>query len=147
MYSFLDQSPDRLTGGSHFILWAMRGWVMAVMKEKCPAASLMQPFTRMGMRTVLSDFHQLMFTVNHRGQRRMAFGDSGHGTITEIEAIFLALWADMAEGEDDRARKVLHLLIVDEKVEEVFAGLKRVVCHMETINFAPNRVLQALPAG
>lgn len=142
MYHFIDQSPDRLTGGSHFLLWAMRSWVIAVVRERCPAASLVGAFSCKSMRETLSDFHELMFTLNHRGQRRMAFGDRGYGTITEIEAIFLSLWVDVAEGQQERARKVLDLLIVENKVAEVMSRFNRIVTHMSGVDLLPSRVLQ-----
>jgi len=142
MYRFIDQSPDRLAGASHFLWWAMRGWVISIQRNRCPAASLASSFVRMRMHEVLSDFNELMLTLNHRGQRRMSFGDHDYPTITEIEAIMMALWVDIAENELERARAVLTLIVLETKVDYMMARLSRVIAHMASIEFLPSRALQ-----
>jgi len=145
MYRFIDQSPDRLTGGAHFLWWAMRGWAICMRRNRCPAASLAISFCRMDMREVLADFNELMLTLHHRGQRLLKLDDRDEATINEVEAVMLAVWADVAEGELERARAALGLMVLETKVDEIMARLGRVAAHMVAIEFPPNRVLEPDP--
>lgn len=142
MYSLVDRPHDGLARGSHFLLWAMRCWILCRQQGRCPVRSMRNSFSKMGMGNVLPDFGALMHALDDGARHRMIFGDHGHPRITESEAIMLVLWACIAENEADRAQAILGLAVLETKVDEIMDHLNRIVSHMADLDLSPTRSFQ-----
>lgn len=137
MYSFVDQPTNRLSAGSHFLLWAMRGWVLSASQNRCPTVTLAASFSRMGGLEILNDFHEFMIGCLALAKCRLAFGEPEEPHIMESEAIMLALWSDVVADRIDRARALLALMILETRVDEVIAHMVRTAAHLSTVGLAP----------
>ncbi|HWL47646.1 MAG TPA: hypothetical protein VNQ31_08015 [Sphingomonadaceae bacterium] len=146
MYNFVDQPGSRLTDGSHFLLWAMRGWALSANQSRCPTVTLAPSFAPLGMLETLNDFHELMIGCRSFGMCRLTFGALDQPRIMESEAIMLALWADVATGRIERARTVLALMIAEPYVAEVIARMARMTNHMTKLGLAPTGLRQGAQA-
>ena len=138
MYSFVDQPCDRLTAGSHFVLKAMRGWIMSAEQNRCPLVTLAPSFSQMAAGRVLADFHALMLDFHHLGRLSMAFGAMNCQQITEIEAVILSLWSDIVAERHERARIILELLVTEPAIDRMMTHLVRFAAHMSTVGLAPS---------
>lgn len=143
MYNFVDQPHRRLARGSHVLLWAMRYWAICRKEGRCSVSVMGDSFWAMGLHEVLPDFDRLMRTFHRSGPHHLNFADHAHPVITESEAVLLALWCGVAEGEYDRAEAVLRLMIADDDVCRVVAGLRVVIDHMGALDLMPSAQLQS----
>lgn len=146
MYSFVDQPANRLADGSHFLLWAMRGWSLSANQNRCPTVTLAASFARMGALEVLSDFHELMIGCHSFATCRLMFGELDRPDITASEAVMLALWADVAADRLERVRTVLALIVVETRVGEAVARMVRTAAHLSTLGLAPAGLLHGTVA-
>lgn len=137
MYSFVDQPPRHLSDGSHFLLCAMRAWVASAVQQRCPSVALAPAFSRAGLLDMIGDFSDAMGHFHRCGTRTFSFGPMGLARITEIEAVMLALWADMTSQNHDRARAVLLLLVTEGQVDCLIALMARITMRMERGERAP----------
>jgi hypothetical protein len=136
VYSFLDQPHATLAKGNHFLLWAMRCWILCRQQGRCPVESMRHSFSKMGLDAALRDFDALMHALDDHAIDHLSFADHAYRKITESEAVILALWTDVAANVHDRAGAVLALIVQPEKVVEILERLKRVVGHMANLEFA-----------
>jgi hypothetical protein len=137
LYSFVDQPADRLVTGSHFILWAMRGWVVSARQNRCPLVTLAPAFSRVNVLEVLRDFHELMLDF-HRGSCRCGAFDTLHAPrVTETEAVMLALWSDVVAGRQERANAVLALMVPKSPAGRLHRRMDRVAARMAAMSIAP----------
>jgi len=143
MYMFVDRPRDDLVAGSRFVLEAMRAWSAVAGQNRCPCLSLACSFARAGMREVLDDFSGVMRYMHRARRCRLSFGALYEQTISESEAVLLALWADIAAGNSDRVRAVLGLMLSKESIEPCTAHMMRVAAHMATLGLAPAGVAAA----
>ncbi len=142
VYSFVDQPHARLARGSHFLLWAMRCWVLCNQRGRCPVASMARSFSKIGLSGALRDFDALMLALDQLAGRHMAFADHGHVLVTESEAVMLALWSDVGERQIDRAHATLVLLVPAADAEGIMARLETIAGQMARIGLTPTRTLK-----
>ncbi|PEQ13572.1 hypothetical protein B2G71_04350 [Novosphingobium sp. PC22D] len=90
----------------------------------------------MAAHDVLDDFHALMLDLHRQGRLSMALGRLGHGRITGIEAVLLALWSDIVADCPDRARIILELLVCEQAVGCMMAHMERTAAHMAVLQLA-----------
>ncbi|RKF22673.1 hypothetical protein D6851_05540 [Altericroceibacterium spongiae] len=143
MYRFIDRSPSRLSEGSHFLLRAMRGWTLAAAARRCPPVSLAGSFAGMELLHVLGDFHQFMCEIHCCGQRLKAMGAITHPRITEFEAVMLALWSDVAQGNEEQVSAVLDLLVSQPSIERLAARMTHIAADMKQADLSPTGLANA----
>lgn len=64
MYFFIDRPVESLGNSGRFLLWAMRGWVVAAESGHCPPHALRRGFARMRALSALPPFHVAMALMN-----------------------------------------------------------------------------------
>src|SRR3546814_8813655 len=60
MYAFVDRPVESLCNGGRFLLWAMRAWVSAAERGRCPPRMLHRGFAAVNAAGALPDFHIAM---------------------------------------------------------------------------------------
>lgn len=137
MYSLIDQSTERLCRGSHFLLWAMRGWIYAMEKQKCPPAALGPGFSCAGLLTALPHFNQVMGLLNRNSLENVAVAPMPCQRITEDEAIILALWRDLAFARTDIVHGTLALLVEEDAITPLYQAMATICDRMKDANLPP----------
>lgn len=116
MYEIIDRPVEILCNAGRFLLWAMRGWTLAVERGACPPLALGRGFASVGAHAMLPDFHIAMALLNQHGRTRLALAPMACCHIVEDEAILLGLWRDLALGRFDKARGTLALVVREDIV-------------------------------
>ncbi|MPT47939.1 MAG: hypothetical protein E2598_05900 [Sphingobium sp.] len=137
MYSLIDQPTQKLCRGSHFLLWAMRGWIHAMEKQKCPPAALGPGFSCAGLLPALPHFNQVMALLNRNSLENIAVAPMPCRHILEDEAILLALWRDMTAGLTDSAQETLTLLVEEEVIPPLYRAMMAISEKMAGVNLPP----------
>lgn len=119
MYNFVDRPHRCLGRGHHFLLWAMRCWVLLRERELSTALIMERSFSRLGLLTILPTFDALMDRLHSESTRRLLFGDHAEPMILESEAVMLALWCDVDADGADRAHSVLRLIVREDAVDAI----------------------------
>ena len=146
MYAFIDQSVDRLSDGSRFILWAMRGWVRAASGHSCPPTAISPAFAKMGALMALPDVYMMMALLNRDGLEKLSFAELGCQKIAEDEAVLLELWRDAWRGRSERICSTLALLVDADSVDAILAALVTAAAKLSAVGLAPSGV-RATPAS
>lgn len=147
MYDFVDRRVDALGQGSRFILWAMRAWVMSIGQGRCPPVALAPAFARMGLLAALPDLHMAMAVLNRDALDTLEFAPLPCPRIGEDEALLLALWRDLAAGQRAAAKATLGLMIAEESVALVLAGLADVCAKLGEMEIRPDGLLPGAQAA
>ena len=111
MYDVLDRPVTCLHLHARFLLWAMRGWAVAVERRTCPPLALSRGFASIGAQAALPEFHVSLALVNRQGRSAMALAPIECPRIVEDEAILLALWRDLALARFEQVRTMLSLIV------------------------------------
>lgn len=135
MYTFIDQPVDRLCNGGRFLLWAMRGWAHAVEQGTCPPLALSRGFASMHALPALPDFHLAMAMLNRDGLERISLAPINCQRIIEHEAILIGMWRDLANGDLDRMRETLELLVKTEAVSPIARAMTTVTAKLIAAGF------------
>src|SRR3546814_8018631 len=67
MYAFVDRPVESLCNGGRFLLWAMRAWVSAAERGRCPPQMLHRGFAAVNAAGALPDFHIAMALLGGEG--------------------------------------------------------------------------------
>lgn len=119
MYEIVDRPVGILCNAGRFLLWAMRGWTLAVERGTCPPLAIGRGFAGVGAQAMLPDFHIAMALLNQHGRTRIALAPMAGCRIVEDEAILLGLWHDLALGRFDKARGTLALVVREDTVSPI----------------------------
>lgn len=92
MYDLVDQPVERLCNGSRFLLWATRGWALAMAQGKCPPPVLSRGFAGVQALPALPHFHMAMARLHADAKARLKVAPMGCPRIAEDEAILAGLW-------------------------------------------------------
>lgn len=142
MYCFVDQPVQRLAGGSHFVLWAMRGWTLSATQHRCPTVTLAGSFARLNALEVLNDFHEFMRDFHLFGRYDIVLHKLDHPQIGEGEALLLALWSDVVAKRLERVKAVLALVTDKTSSGEIVMHMDRVAKHLSAIGLPPAGFVQ-----
>ena len=110
MYAFVDQPVESLCNGGRFLLWAMRGWVSAAERGRCPPQLLHRGFAAVRAQNGLPDFHVAMALIGSDAVETLLLAPMPCLQISEDEAILLGLWRDFSLEDAANARATLALL-------------------------------------
>ncbi|QYU69043.1 hypothetical protein J4558_02555 [Leptolyngbya sp. 15MV] len=89
----------RLGEGERMLILAMRDWVAAASRGRCPVDAITPRMLAHRLVGALEPFHFLMATLARHGRSRFEFGCPCHGVVSEGEAVLLgALLADPVPG-------------------------------------------------
>lgn len=111
MYSYCDQSALNVSRGDRLLLWASRAWAWSIERGDCPFRLLLPIFSRMGLITSTIHFHRSMCCLQLGGADLPPFTDAAGDQIDETEAVLLALWAKVRNGEQKTAIRTLEYLV------------------------------------
>lgn len=137
MYAFVDQPVARLTHGSRFTLWAMRAWIHAMEKRRCPPAALAPAFAKMEVLPAIPDLQIVMVLMNRDALDQRNFGAIDCGNIHEDEALMLGLWRDVAIGAAEHARATLALLVAEEAIEPILRAMTEMTAKLTAAELSP----------
>ncbi len=125
MYEMVDRPVEILCNAGRFLLWAMRGWTLAVENGTCPPLALARGFASVGAQAMLPDLHIAMALLNQHGLMRIALAPVACCCITEDEAILLGLWQDLALARFDKAHATLALVVNEDAVRPVARAMTK----------------------
>lgn len=116
MYEIIDHPVESLGNAGRFLLWAMRGWTLAVERQTCPPLALGRGFASVQALPMLPDFHIAMLLLNQHGRMRFTLAPMACPDIIEDEAILLGVWRNLALGKFDQVQSTLALLVTDDMI-------------------------------
>ncbi|HWV59165.1 MAG TPA: hypothetical protein VN034_00810 [Sphingopyxis sp.] len=116
MYAFVDRPVESLCNSGRFLLWAMRGWVSAAERGRCPPQMLHRGFTAVTAADALPDFHVAMALLGGDAVETLVLAPLPCLQISEDEAILLGLWRDISLGNVANAHATLALLAEGDSV-------------------------------
>ncbi len=99
VYLYVDRTVAHLSEGERMLILAMRDWVAAASRGRCPVDAITPRMLAHRLVGALEPFHFLMATLARHGRSRFEFGCPCHGVVSEGEAVLLgALLADPVPG-------------------------------------------------
>ena len=110
MYQFIDRPLLTLSGEARMVVAAMRVWREAYQAHICPAAALMPLFV--GPRAcAIGPVHMVMAIMTLDARTTLDMDLTGAPVVSEGEAVLLALWSRIAQGETLGPRDTLAMLL------------------------------------
>jgi hypothetical protein len=143
MYAFIDRPVESLCNGGRFLLWAMRGWIHAAERGRCPPQVLHRGFTALDATSALPDFHVAMALFASDAARTLLLAPLPCLQISEDEAILLGLWRDFSLGSSANACATLALLAEGDSVGPIAKAMGAAVDRLVAAGFD----MSALAAG
>lgn len=143
MYVFVDRPVESLCNSGRFLLWAMRGWVAAAARGRCPPQTLHRGFAAVNAAGALPDFHVAMALIGGDAAKTIALAPMPCLQISEDEAILLGLWRDISLGDAANARATLALLAEGDSVGPIAKAMGAAVDRLVVAGFD----MPALAAG
>jgi hypothetical protein len=143
MYAFVDRPVKSLFNSGRFLLWAMRAWVHAAERERCPPQVLHRGFAAVDAASALPDFHIAMALLAGDAVETLLLAPMPCLQISEDEAILLGLWRDFSLGNAANAHATLALLAEGESVGPIAKAMGAAVDRLVAAGFD----LPALAAG
>ena len=143
MYAFVDRPVESLCNSGRFLLWAMRGWVAAAARGRCPPQTLHRGFAAVNAAGALPDFHVAMALIGGDAVKTIALAPMPCLQISEDEAILLGLWRDISLGGVTNARATLALLAEGDSVGPIAKAMGAAVDRLVAAGFD----MPALAAG
>lgn len=118
MYQFVDRALASLAPDRLFLVRAMRVWVLAAHQGRCPCHTLAAWFADAEMAGAMPHFRIMMAALHRDGAAKLVFGMPDRATVTEDEAILLALTDAIV---DPALRRGAAGTLVKPDVAELFA--------------------------
>ena len=143
MYAFVDRPVESLCNSGRFLLWAMRGWVAAAARGRCPPQTLHRGFAAVNAAGALPDFYVAMALIGGDAVKTLALTPMPCLQISEDEAILLGLWRDISLGGVTTARATLALLAEGDSVGPIAKAMGAAVDRLVAAGFD----MPALAAG
>jgi len=143
MYAFVDRPVESLRNSGRFLLWAMRGWVGAAERGRCPPQQLHRGFAVVNAAGALPDFHVAMALLGGDTVRTLLLAPMPCLQISEDEAILLGLWRDISLGDAANAHATLALLAEGDSVGPIAKAMGAAVDRLLAAGFD----MPALAAG
>ncbi|HJS09971.1 hypothetical protein [Sphingopyxis sp.] len=143
MYAFVDRRVDSLCNSGRFLLWAMRGWVHAAGRGRCPPRMLHRGFAAVDAAGALPDFHVAMALLAGDAARTLLLAPLPCLQISEDEAILLGLWRDFSLESVANAHATLAFLAEGDSVGPIAKAMGAAVDRLVAAGFD----LPALAAG
>jgi hypothetical protein len=143
MYAFVDRPVESLCNSGRFLLWAMRGWVSAAERGRCPPQMLHRGFAAVNAADALPDFHVAMALLGGDAVETLVLAPLPCLQISEDEAILLGLWRDISLGKTTNARATLALLAEGDSVGPIAKAMGAAIDRLVAAGFD----MPALAAG
>ncbi len=113
MYRFLDRPLDQLDEHLHFLVSAMRHWTLVTRGGRCACRALAPAFTWRGVGAALPDFAAAMGAFDREGKRWLRFGAATARSVSDDEAVLLALVDAAMRGERRAAQRIAATLVTE----------------------------------
>ena len=143
MYAFVDRPVESLCNSGRFLLWAMRAWVSAAERGRCPPQMLHRGFAAVNAAEALPDFHIAMALFGGDAVETLILAPMPCLQISEDEAILLGLWRDISLGGVTNARATLALLAEGDSVGPIAKAMGAAIGRLVAAGFD----MPALAAG
>lgn len=98
MYRYVDRAVADLDEPERLLILAMRDWVAAASRGRCPVDAVMPRMLAHRLIGGLEPFHFIMATLASHGRSRFQFACPCHQTISEGEAILLSVFLPGRDG-------------------------------------------------
>ncbi|KQZ77214.1 hypothetical protein ASE06_02945 [Sphingopyxis sp. Root214] len=135
MYAFVDRRVDSLCNSGRFLLWAMRGWVHAADRGRCPPQVLHRGFSAVDAAPALPDFHVAMALLAGDAVETLLLAPLPCLQISEDEAILLGLWRDFSLENAANAHATLAFLAEGESVGPIAKAMGAAVDRLVAAGF------------
>jgi hypothetical protein len=94
MYRYVDREISGVGEAERLLVLAMRDWVAAASRGRCPVDAIMPRMLAHRLIGGLEPFHFVMATLARHGRARFEFGCPCHRSVTEGEAVLLGSFLD-----------------------------------------------------
>jgi len=94
MYRYVDREIATVGEAERLLVLAMRDWVAAASRGRCPVDAIMPRMLAHRLVGGLEPFHFIMATLARHGRTRFEFGCPCHRSVTEGEAVLLGTFLD-----------------------------------------------------
>ena len=135
MYAFVDQPVECLSRSGRFLLWAMRGWAMAMDRGTCPPVALSRGFAGVNALSALPDFHIAMALLNKDACTPLSLAPMSAERIMEDEAVLIGLWSDLAHGNMAHLKDTLAFLAETDAVSPIARAMTTVMAKLIAAGF------------
>ncbi len=98
MYRYIDRPVASAGEAPRLLVLAMRDWVAAASRRRCPVDAIMPRLLAHRLIGALEPFHFIMGTLAVHGRSRLCFGCPCQQTVSEGEAVLLAAFLDGSTG-------------------------------------------------
>jgi hypothetical protein len=125
MYRYVDREITALGETERLLVLAMRDWVAAASRGRCPVDAVMPRMLAHRLIGGLEPFHFIMATLARHGRTRFEFACPCHKTISEGEAVLLGAFLPRSH-RDGPPRRFGWLVEAAhaERVGEAFGALR-----------------------
>jgi hypothetical protein len=137
MYDFIDRPVTALDPGGRFLVWTLRNWVRASTEGRCPAAAVGPAFAKWHMMGAFPAFHRMLSLINAHGSQTFCVAPVDCRTVTEHEALFLALVNGLEKRKPALLRDTIAMMIEDEHVGGILAAVSMVGGAMKEVGIFP----------
>jgi len=137
LYDFLDQPVVKLCAGSRLLLWSLRAWADALGRKTCPPAAIAPAYAMHDMLPAVNDLHMAAALLNTNGRTKFMLAPLRACRVAEDEALLIALWRDIATGEEARAKAMLEQCADKSSVAGLLTAIGEHAAKMTVAGFAP----------
>ena len=130
MYRYLDRDVAELDPPPAFLISAMRAWVGAATRGRCPRAALHPLFDQRGVEGVPPDFGIVMAALAADGLSNLHFAPDGWKLVRDDEAILLGLFAAGVSPDPAAAYRIAATLVADDAVNYLARAAKLVAASL-----------------
>lgn len=102
----MDRPVLSLSPGEQILLWSMRSWVAAMVRQSCPCSALAPSFERWRLSDLLRDFNMAMLLLNLEGAAPRVFCRENCATVRDDEAAMLVLFHAAADRDSRTLRRL-----------------------------------------
>lgn len=137
LYDFLDQPVAKLCAGSRLLLWSLRAWADALARKSCPPAAIAPAYAMHQLLPAVNDLHMAAALLNSNGRTKFMLAPLRACRVSEDEALLIALWRDVASGDEPRARALLEACVDRSSVAPLMVAVGEHAAKMTIAGFAP----------
>ncbi|WP_156363702.1 hypothetical protein [Sphingomonas sp. Leaf357] len=130
MYRYLERDVAELDPPAAFLIAAMRVWVGAATRARCPRAALRPLFDRHGVADVLPDFGIVMAALATDGLANLHFAPDGWKIVRDDEAILLGLFDAAVSPDPAAVYRIAAALVADDAVNYLARAAKLVAASL-----------------
>ena len=137
MYEFVDRPVKSLRRGGELVIWAMRHWVSAAGKGRCPCGDVAPAFHKRDLMAAFPHFHMMMAVLNREAILQLRFGPIGCERVTEHEALLLSLLRAMHLNPGEQTRATAAMIVAPDSVTTLTIAMTAFAQGLSDANLLP----------